>query len=670
MRTSIILIVTLLSLVSNAQNFDFGKVSKEEVEEKYNPQDSSASATYLYKYRRTYIEYNKTEGFQMVTEIQERLKIYNKEGFDYATTEIDLYKSGSDNEKLTSLKGYTYNLVDGKLEETKLEKDGIFKNEESKYRDQTKFTMPKIKEGSVIEYKYTVISPFFWNVDDFVFQDAIPIKKLDASFETPEYYVFKAVSKGFLPINPKTETKNDKIIFSNSTRTQISVHGSTAGGVSYSELNFLKTITSYNLSDIPALKDEPFVNNINNYRSAVKYELSYTKFPDSPLKYFSTTWEDVVKTIYESSSFDVELEKTGYFEDDVNAMINSISDPIARAALIYNHVKSRMRWNGYYGKYTDGGVKKAYKDQVGNVAEINLMLTAMLRHAGLNANPVLVSSRHNGVPMFPTLDGYNYVISAIEMPEGTILLDATNKYGSPNILPFRALNWEGRIIRKNKSSSTISLYPKDKSKETISLIASLKDNGDIEGGVRTMKTNHDALVYRERYLETDKKQFLEAIENKHKGIEIDGFEVLNDVDISKPVIESYKFSLESQADIIANKLYLSPMLFLKIKENPFKLEKREFPVDFGYPSSTRYMINIDIPSGYQVESIPAPLMMALPDNLGGFKYNISASETKIQLVIDVEINESIISPVYYDAIKQYFSKIVEKEAEQLVLTKV
>jgi hypothetical protein len=52
---------------------------------------------------------------------------------------------------------------------------------------------------------------------------------------------------------------------------------------------------------------------------------------------------------------------------------------------VFNHVKN-LKWNGYYGYSCNDGVKKKYKDKTGNVAEINLMLTAMLRYANLNAN--------------------------------------------------------------------------------------------------------------------------------------------------------------------------------------------------------------------------------------------------------------------------------------------
>ncbi|WP_242202677.1 DUF3857 domain-containing protein [Aestuariivivens insulae] len=672
MKKVIVSLVLLFVLqIASSQDYKFGKVSKEELEEKYNPMDSSASATYLYKKRRTFFVYNTNDGFELITEVHERIKIYNQEGFDYATRIINLSKYNSDEEKVSGLKGYTFNLIDGKIEETKLKKDGIFESEEHDYLDRTKFTMPNIKEGSVIEYEYRIGSPFYWNVDEFVFQEDIPIKKIDARFEAPEYFNFKINTKGFLMITPDRETTRDKITFTDKVRTGGNGLYDGAARTSYQNTNveFSKEIYNYSLENVPALKEEPYVNSIDNYRSAVKYELSYTKFPNTTMKFYSTTWEDVVKTIYKSSSFGTELDKSGYYDDDINNLISTVSDPIEKINLIYNYVKARVKWNGYYGKYTNDGVRKAYKEQAGNVAEINLMLTSMLRYAGLNANPVLVSTRKNGIPLFPTRDGYNYVISAVEVPNDVILLDATSKYAMPNVLPFRTLNWEGRVIRKDGSNETINLYPNEKSQNTISMLADLNDMASLEGGIRYVKSSHKAMSFREDYLETNKEQFLEDLENKYNGMEIADFEVKNDTELSKPVMETFKFSLENQADIIGDKIYFSPLFFLKTKENPFKLEKREFPVDFGYPSKNKYMVNIKLPEGYKVESAPEPIILQLPDNLGVYKYNIVLKQSAVQLIVEAEINQAIISPLYYDALKEYFKQLIEKENEQIVLTK-
>ncbi|WP_136481687.1 DUF3857 domain-containing protein [Cognatitamlana onchidii] len=670
MKVNILLFYILISANTFSQNHKFGKVSKEELEETVCPIDSTASASYLYKYRNTYYEYRKDAGFDLITEVHERIKIYNQEGFDYATKQIRLYKmSTGSKEDLSSLKAYTYNLDKGKVVEVKLDKSGIFETESNKYNDEIKFTMPKIKEGSIIEYKYKITSPFWSQVDEFVFQHSIPIKKMEARFEAPEYYSFKVNTKGFLTITPEIEYERGFISFINKTRnTGNGRSNASATTISKSEIEYSKQISKYISENIPALKDEPYVNSINNYRASVKYELSYTKFPNSVAEMYSTTWGDVVERIYESSSFGDELKRAGYFKKDIDALVGSVSDPEAKVELIYDFVKSQVKWNGYYGFYADD-VRKAYKEGVGSSGDINLMLTAMLRYAGLNANPVLVSTRTHGVPLFPTREGYNYVVTWVKINDGSVaLLDATEQYAEPNILPFRALNWQGRIVADNGGSQQVDLYPKTKSKNSITMMVKIDDEGTLEGNYRSMKTNHHALSFRAKYNDIDQEEFLENLENE--GLEISDYNVKNGTDLSKPVAESYKFVKESQADIIGDKMYFSPLFHLKINENPFKLEKREFPVDFGYPSITSYRVIINIPEGYKIENLPEPAVIGLPDNLGSFKFKVVGSGNTIQASVVSQINQSVISPVHYEALKEYFNTFVQKEAEQVVLTRI
>ncbi|WP_299226977.1 DUF3857 domain-containing protein [uncultured Psychroserpens sp.] len=632
MRRGIYLIIILISLSTYSQNFEFGKVSKEELVEKFNPKDSSANATYLLKFRRT---------FKEETEVFERIKIYNKEGFDYATKVIKLYRNGKDKEKLKGFEAYTHNLVDGEIKRTKLNDSGIFETELSERITETKVTLPDIKEGCVIEYQYLINSPFV--ADEFVLQKEVPIKHLKVKFEAPRYYKYKLNLKGYIDINPTTIVRKD-----------------------YSEDVLITTIT---LNNVPALKDEPYVNNIDNYRASAEFELSSIEY-NGQKQNFSKTWFDVVKNIYASENFGEELKKNNYFKSNLKTLLLNVEDPTEKAKLIFSHVKSHMKWNGYVGKFTDQGVKNAYKVRVGNAAEINLMLTAMLRDAGLNANPVLVSTRNNGIPIAATRHGYNYVICIIESPSGNILLDATSKYSTFNILPFRALNWEGRIIREQGSATTTNLYPKVKAKTTVFMNVKLKEDGSVTGKIRNMKTNHNAMNFREAYINRNQDNYLESMENRYGGIEVSDFKVTNDLDLSKPVITNYNFEAEEQFESIGDKLYVSPMFFFASEENPFKSETREFPVDFGYPSGSKYSINIAIPEGYKVESVPEVLELKLPDGLGTFKYNITTNDTNIQLSVDSYINAAIIAPSYYKSLKEYFKLLIEKEKEKVVLTKI
>ena len=170
-----------------AQDYDFGDVSEEELLEKEHPIYKDADAAILYRSYNTYFTYTTNEGFLVNTEVHERIKIYNPDGYKYATKSVSLYEQDSKyKDDLRSLKAYTYNLENGNISKDKLSKDGVFKEEQSKYRTLTKFTMPNLKEGCVIEYKYLLKTPFVSNLDEFRFQEQIPINTVSSKFRSPE----------------------------------------------------------------------------------------------------------------------------------------------------------------------------------------------------------------------------------------------------------------------------------------------------------------------------------------------------------------------------------------------------------------------------------------------------------------------------------------------------
>ena len=335
---------------------------------------------------------------------------------------------------------------------------------------------------------------------------------------------------------------------------------------------------------------------------------------------------------------------------------------------IYTYVRDRMNWNEYYGYSCDDGVRKAYKSKVGNIAEINLMLTSMLRYAGLEANPVLVTTRSQKMPLYPSRTAFNYVIAAVQMGGKTILLDATSKSCTPNILPFRALNWSGRLVKDNGTSLGIDMIPKDRSIESTSIMATLSEDGVLTGKLKAQQFDYNAYAFRARYGSLSADSRMEKIENGYKGITIENYEV-SKKDFSKPVIEGYDFVHDGTVDLIGDKMYISPMVFLAQSENPFKQEKREYPIDFIYPIQDRYMVSITLPEGYVVESVPESTSLGMEQGIGDFSYNIAASGNRIMLRATMNLNYAAVPKEYYVTLKDFFQQVIEKQSEKIVLVK-
>ncbi|RDY58865.1 DUF3857 domain-containing protein [Flagellimonas nanhaiensis] len=652
-----------------ANEVKFGKVSKEEVSETVHPIEADAAAAILYKKEWVYYEYNYENGWSMTKEAHYRVKIYNKQGFDWATLQVPLYVSGGDEERISGVKGVTFNLVDGKVVSEKLKKDGIFIEEVNKYRRKASITMPEVKEGSVLDIEYKVSSPLFWYMDDFWFQYDIPVNVVDIRLDIPQYFIFKKYSKGFYPIDVRESRENRSINVSYRSQDQSGYMARTSR--KSGSLDFYETVYQVNTQNLPSLKEEAFTNNIDNYRAAIKFELAATQFPNSPYKNYSLSWEGVAKSIYDFNSFGTELDKTRYFEEDIDNLIAGKTDNMEKAMLIFEFVKSKMTWDDYSGATcSEDGVKKAYKEGSGNVAEINLMLTSMFRYAGLNANPVLVSTRSNGIPLFPTTDGFNYVVSGIEVQDDVILFDATEKNSYPDVLPNRVLNWMGRLVRKDGSSSQVNLIPDQPSREIHYLNAKINEDGSVEGKSRTQYFNQFALSTRGKLSKTDEETYLEEMENTHGEMEISSYALQNEKELSKPLIETCEFANEGQCEIMGDKIYVKPMLFLAETQNPFKMEKREYPVDFIFPRQKKCMIGLTIPEGYKIESLPESSVVQLPEKLGTFSYQIVAQGSQVNVNVSMQLASAIFPANYYDILKEYYKKMVEKEAEKMVLSKI
>lgn len=667
----IVFLLMLCSINLVAQKYELGKVTVQELEEKVCPSDSSAVAAILFSKGESRFTYVENKGFVLTTNVQTKIKIYKKEGYDWANKSVRYYIGGNTKEGVSFKNEATYNLVGGKVEKTKLKSDGEFDEKVNDFWGRKKITLPNVKEGSIIEFEYTLTSENFGSLDEWFFQESIPVLYSEFKTYIPDFYVFKPIFKGFL--QPKV-TQNSKTITISSVqqRSQIQNWGSVnkQEGTSLSQSEYNEIITTYLVEKAPALKEEAYVNNIKNYISSVVLELSGVRKANMTYKDYSTTWEGLVKDIYQNEKFGNELNKTGYYEKDIDAILAQTTSEEEKIATIYNHVKSTMNWNDYYGFYCNDGVRKAYLSKTGNVAEINLMLTSMLRYAGFDANPVIISTRGNGVAVFPARTAYDYVISGLNYNNQLILLDATNKYSLPNILPIRDLNWYGRLIRKDESSIQVNLMPEFNSKEMINLMAEINVNGEISGKARDQYLDYNAFVYRDNYNGLNNESRIEKIEKYYPGLEISELEVQNATDLSKPIVENYSFTSANHVEIIGDKMYFSPLLHFTLKENPFKQETRLYPIDFVFPHQDKYSISIKIPEGYTVETMPASKAIGMTDNKAVYKYTISNTGNQIQLMYTFDVNTAIIGSEDYEEIKAFYKDMVEKNTEKVVLKKI
>lgn len=655
---SIILILT--SITVKAQNYELGKVTVAELEERAHPKDSSAPAAILFKKAKTFFIYDIKNGFTANHVYEFKIKIYKKEGLSWANQKVKYYVGYENMNKdyLEFSNAFTYNVENKNIIKTKLDGQGVFKNNVNKYWNEKTITFPNVKVGSILEFKYILKSENIVNFPDFQCQYDVPVNYFQYKTEIPEFYIYKPLLIGYQSIVSESKMVGGHQNFTNEYNQSRS-------------FNYRQIDAVYSCKDIPALIEELYVDNLENYRISIRHELERVRLPEQPVKDYAQTWEGVATTIFKNENFGKQLNEKMFLTEDLNRILIDINSPEERLNIIFKFVQNKMNWDEKNDYYTDKGVKEAYKNQTGNVAEINFILINMLQFAGIKANPVLVSTIENGTPVYPTRTGFNYVIAAAEIDGKQILLDASHKFTSPDILPLNVLNWKGRLIKSDGSSEEINLVPATQSKENVMMIAKINNSGVLQGKIRNHKLDYDAYRFRIANANKSTGNYLEKLEEQLENAKISNYAVENiKTNVEKPVIEAFDFISENQCEIIGDKMFISPMLFFTTTKNYFNQEKRQMPVYFGYPSQEKLNINLEIPEGYSIEALPKPIQIVAENNGILYRFNINNEGNKIQIVCSTEINSSIFAADQYDGLKEIFQKIITSQGEKIILKKI
>lgn len=665
---NIILTIIFTLTISNSfsQKYELGKVSMAELKELVNANDTTAAASILYNKARTFFTYNAIHGYSINTEFEMRVKIYKKEGLRWANHLVSYYVGYETfNDDIVEFSNtVTYNLEDDQIVKTKLKSEGVFTNKVNKYWNEKGITMPNVKVGSVIEFKYVIKSEDIVRLPRFNFQYDVPVNYSEYKTEIPGFFVYQAILGGLIKIENESKIEDGLLMFANKN-----------DGTKTNSFNFKQVNSKFTGYSIPALKPEPFVDNLENYRSYINHELEKTQFYDQPVKDYSSTWEAVVKSIFDNKEFANEFAKQGYLLQDIKRVLNNDGNSelsqSEKMEVVFKFVQQKLKWDGRLGYYPNKGVEKAYSENTGNCAEINIVLINMLKLAGIKVNPVLLSTRSNGIAKFPNRTAFNYLIAAAEIDGKQVLLDATDEYANSNVLPIRVLNQNGRLIREDETSEEVNLSPKFSTVKNHSISVQISASGNVSGQLSLQRNYYDAYNFREKYGILNEESYVEKLENNLNNVDISNYKVENKLtDLEKPVVERFDFSTNNFCEVIGEKMYVKPMLFFAQSKNPFTQDSREMIICLDYPKQERYNINFVIPEGYQVESIPKPMIIATEGKEAIFSMNVLVQDNSIQFAIKNELNGDYFPASFYETLKDFTQKIVDKQNEKIVLRKI
>jgi hypothetical protein len=651
MKTSLLvflLCVTFSGILPAQTQHDFGKLNMDEINMTSYDRDKIAEAVVLYDLGNTFFTYEYEAGFEIIFERTTRVKILSKAGIKYGELEVPYFRSNDGHEEVYEIEGYTYNLENNQAKISRLNPENVYVEKVNENWSLKKFAMPDVKEGSVIEYRYKVSSPFYFNFQDWSFQGKIPEIYSEYTVRMIPFYEYSYIFQGAA-----------KFDYYNNRKDNLKKNVGMA--------EYVDNIFTFGMRNVPAFRDEDYITSINDYIMKLDFQLAVIHHMNGSAENIVTTWPMLIQDLLKDNEFGLYMKSVAKNSEDILASIDlSSRNNREKAEKIYKYIMANYNWDGMQSKKTSKTVKEFLKTKTGNAANINLFLCSMLNVAGIQAYPVLLSTRDHGrIPKeYPFQQFMNYVIVLVNIDSVDIMLDATEPLSPFGMLPARCINDAGLIVAKEK---TQWIPLEDHVESEVSDSGHIAFNEALDSATidyNLTATGHTGLDYRSSY-QSDPEEFKKEFYTDEMAVKKE-ISVMNEQAADLPFIHRYSVSLP--VEMVGDKLLVNPFPGLVPTENPLKLPFRSYPVDMVYKNRHSFYTTLDIPKGYKY--LDQNKSVSVDNNLVNIQYLIENRENQLVITGSYEYKKPVyLKHEYYD-LKSFFTKIVETFNDKIVLVKI
>ncbi len=617
--------------------------------------DSSTHAVVLWEQGRTEIKVDDAErALRVHHQYAVRIKILDQEGFEFANQRIPLYKYGSRAELVKDIKGFTHYFDGSQVHTTPMERQAIFSDEAHEMVSFTTFTLPDIKEGVIIDIYYEISSPDIFNFRRWEYQDEIPKLYSEYTAIIPALYEYNVTLKGVYPLSDQKSNLLREYFLLNGRRYDCSQ-------------------LTYIMKDIPAFKEESFMLASVNYLSAIDFELRQYTLPNGATQNLTKEWKDVDRELLNDRNFGQQISRSGNFRGTLRSLLDSRDTDSEKAHKIYDYVKNQIRWNGYLGKYSQHGVRAAMDSRSGNIGDINLTLVGALQAAGLEAYPVILSTRSNGLPnsLFPVISDFDYVIAQVKLGEDAYFLDASEQNLPFGLLPLRCINGQGRIIYSKKSSDWIDLENRTDSERNFTILGAMDSTGVFTGTLTVRYKGLEEFSRREHITSfSSVDDYIEDQINRSTTFNIEDGKIEHLHNLSEPLQEVFQIRIDLARHVKDDVLIFHPVFINRMTSNPFTLEERTYSVDLGSRMKETYLFSMELPDGYNLQGSPNDAVLALPEEAARYSFLSHFDSNFLQVRQTLALNKAIYHPEEYFHLKEFYSRIVQHQTVDFVFQKL
>ncbi|MBW0176552.1 DUF3857 domain-containing protein [Sediminibacterium sp.] len=644
------------------QYTQFGKVNLTEFDIQSTTSDTSTPAIVLSDVGVSEFEGNGNGNFTLVFKHHKRILIKNRLGFDAATIFISLYngENSSSTEKLEDFEAYTYTRENGRISETKGKKDAVIQEKVNRERVLRKFTFPNIKEGCIIEFRYKVKSPFYNRLRSWNFQSEYPTLWSEYKVVIPPLFDYISSTYGYLDYTvnelsyvPKTYTIRDPI--------------------SKMQDNNVFTVSGEALVNVWAVKDappflaEPFVYSNLNHIKRIQFQLKSINYSATSTTKVIKDWSETAKDLLKDPDFGAQLEEDNNWLNEIVGKMNKQGE-LEASRSIYEFIRDRFVCTDFDSKWLSQSLKKTFETKTGTAADLNMLLVAMLRKAGLQSTPFIVSTRENGFvnQNYALPAQFNYTLCRVRINGQYYILDGAHKKLGFGDIPVYCYNGMGRII--DNTALPVVLSPDLLQENKYTNIKIANDDRSMRATIKIVYGKIESFQLRNKITSGKEEEIVRQIlTNTPSDFKLLSFSFDSLDQFEKPLQLHIEMNYTTDPD--ASVLYFNPILLNEWTKNPFISTQRNYSVELPYKFKEEYQIEIAIPKGYKIEEVPSSSKLNMNGNDIRYEYTTRKDSQSVAISNLINASRIIFQKTEYNALRTFFMNIVKKNGEQLVFKK-
>lgn len=578
-----------------------------------------------------------------------RIKINTASGIEWSEFEIPLYRESQQGEYLTIVNATVYNPGKGKSHYQKTDLN-IYSEKYGKNGVYDKFAIPGVIEGSLVEVEYAYTSPYLFTLEDWIFQYEVPVMESRLKIAVVPFYEYALLKRGSHPYASvlQRELRNQKHF----------------AGVSYYE-----RLYTFTMLNVPAFEDESFITNRRDYINRLEFQMSKVHSTTGGSREIMTNWTMVNEDLLKEENFGKYLKASSKHAKSMMGVLAGLeADTEGKVNFLTSYVKSELHWNGYNSKWSSDKLKRVWSVKEGNAADINLYLVGALRAAGLDAYPVMLSTRNHGrvYKDRPLHRSFNYVVAAVPHEGGYLLRDATDGTLPNEHLPIRCLNGKGLLVKKDAEVWVELGKGMGLSELGHHIVLEPDEKGSLlSKQVSIVGTGYDAVRMKSRVKDDSEK--LEKWLNTDQLSDPDSVRILSDFDRTDSI--SVWLNCSSPLESMGGMIFIDPFAGLPETTCPLTQKSRTYPVDMVYRKKRCYTSEISIPEGYTASYVPEAFKIS--NGILDAKYQPVFSEGgKLTIEAEFTFKKRIYQASEYRSLKFFYDDMVRRLNERITLEKL